>query len=61
MERNHSIYQDRLVKELRLAEVNSIEAANQFLQNDYCDQLNERFAVVPRSQVISTAQLKDMT
>jgi transposase len=51
VERNHGIYQDRLVKELRLAQINTIEAANQFLQNDYCDQLNERFAVAPRSQV----------
>ena len=51
VERNHGIYQDRLVKELRLAEINTIEAANQFLQNDFCDQLNERFAVTPRSEV----------
>lgn len=51
VERNHGIYQDRLVKELRLAEINSIDAANEFLQNDYCDQLNERFAVAPRSEV----------
>ena len=28
-----------------------IEAGNHFLQNDYCDQLNERFAVAPRSEV----------
>src|SRR5215470_12013886 len=51
VERNHGIYQDRLVKELRLAEINTIEAANEFLQNDYCDQLNERFAVAPRSEI----------
>ena len=51
VERNHGIYQDRLVKELRLAEINTIEAANEFLQNDYCDQLNEKFAVAPRSAV----------
>lgn len=51
VERNHGIYQDRLVKELRLAEINTIAAANEFLQNDYCDQLNERFAVAPRSEV----------
>ena len=34
-----------------MAEINTIAAANQFLQNDYCDQLNERFAVAPRSEV----------
>lgn len=51
VERNHGIYQDRLVKELRLAQINTIDAGNQFLQNDYCDQLNERFALAPRSEV----------
>jgi len=51
VERNHGTYQDRLVKELRLAEISTIEAGNQFLQNDYCDQLNEKFAVSPRSAV----------
>ena len=34
-----------------MAEINTIETANQFLQNDFCDQLNERFAVTPRSEV----------
>jgi hypothetical protein len=51
VERNHGIYQDRLVKELRLAQIDTIEAGNQFLQNNYCDQLNEKFAVAPRSEV----------
>jgi hypothetical protein len=51
VERNHGVYQDRLVKELRLAEISTIEAGNQFLQNEYCDQLNEKFAVSPRSAV----------
>ena len=51
VERNHGVYQDRLVKELRLAEISTIEAGNQFLQNEYCDHLNEKFAVSPRSAV----------
>jgi transposase len=51
VERNHGTYQDRLVKELRLAEINTLEAANEFLQNGYCDQLNKKFAVAPRSAV----------
>ena len=51
VERNHGVYQDRLVKELRLAAISTIDAGNQFLQNDYCDQLNERFAVAPRSAI----------
>ena len=51
VERNHGIYQDRLVKELRLAELSTIAAGNEFLQNGFCEQLNERFAVTPRSEV----------
>src|SRR6476620_1367053 len=51
VERNHGTYQDRLVKELRLAEISTIAAGNEFLQQDYCAQLNEKFAVAPRSAV----------
>lgn len=50
VERHHGIYQDRLVKELRLAGISSIEAANQLLQGGYCAQLNEKFAVAPRAR-----------
>jgi len=50
VERNHGTYQDRLVKELRLAEISTIEAGNQFLQASYCDQINQKFAVTPRAQ-----------
>lgn len=51
VERNHGIYQDRLVKEFRLAEINTIAAGNEFLHHGYCAQLNEKFAVAPRSEV----------
>src|ERR1051325_11095565 len=51
VERNHGIYQDRLVKELRLAGINTIGAANEFLAAGYCEQLNQKFAVAPRSSV----------
>ena len=50
VERNHGTYQDRLVKELRLAEISTIAAGNQFLQSSYCDQINEKFAVAPRAR-----------
>jgi hypothetical protein len=33
VERNHGVYQDRFVKELRLAGISSIQQANQFLQS----------------------------
>jgi hypothetical protein len=51
VERNHGTYQDRLVKELRLAGISTIAAGNEFLHHGYCEQLNQRFAVAPRSAV----------
>jgi transposase len=51
VERNHGIYQDRLVKELRLAGINTIAATNEFLAAGFCEQLNRKFAVAPRSPV----------
>src|ERR1051325_5627471 len=49
VERSHGTYQDRLVKELRLAEVNTITAANELLAGGYGEQLSEKFTVAPRS------------
>jgi transposase len=43
VERAHHTLQDRLVKELRLAGINTIEAANVFLAN-FVDDYNSRFA-----------------
>jgi transposase len=51
VERNHGTYQDRLVKELRLGEISTIAAGNQFLQQGYCAELNQKFAVAARSEV----------
>jgi hypothetical protein len=50
VERSHGTYQDRLVKELRLAESNTIAAANELLDSGYGEQLSEKFAVAPRSK-----------
>jgi hypothetical protein len=44
VERNHGVYQDRFVKELRLAVISSIQEANQFLQSTYLPAINSRFA-----------------
>jgi transposase len=44
VERNHGVYQDRFVKELRLAGISSIQAANEFLQSTYLPDVNARFA-----------------
>jgi transposase len=44
VERSHGVYQDRFVKELRLAGIHTFEAANQFLQSTYLPAINARFA-----------------
>jgi transposase len=48
VERKHWVYQDRWVKELRLAGIRDIEGANQSLRG-FTESLNARFAVEPRS------------
>jgi len=48
VERSHGTYQDRLVKELRLAEIETIAEANQLLPR-FADELNQKFAVEPRA------------
>jgi hypothetical protein len=47
VERNNKTQQDRLVKELRLKGINTIEKANQFLHNEYWDIFNQKFSVEP--------------
>jgi transposase len=44
VERNHGVYQDRFVKELRLAGISSIEEANTFLRKTYLPKINRKFA-----------------
>lgn len=44
VERSFGTDQDRLVKELRLAKVNTMQAANEFLEKQYWPEWNERFA-----------------
>ena len=48
VERSHGTYQDRLVKELRLKEISTIELANQFLAGEFTERLNDKFAIEPR-------------
>jgi hypothetical protein len=49
VERKNGVYQDRLVKELRLEEVNTIEEGNRVLAGGFLEDLNKRFAVEPRN------------
>jgi transposase len=49
VERVNETLQDRLVKELRLSEISTIDAANAFVP-EYIADFNRRFAVQPRSK-----------
>jgi len=51
VERRNGLLQDRLVKELRLAGISDIEAANAFLTKTFLPRLNTKFHVEPRSAV----------
>jgi transposase len=44
IERSFRTAQDRLVKQLRLAKISTMEAANAFLEKEYWPEWNERFA-----------------
>jgi hypothetical protein len=49
VERSFDTHQDRLVKELRLANIDDMAAGNVFLRDVYIDDHNARFAVDPAS------------
>lgn len=49
VERLFQTLQDRLVKEMRLAHINTIEEANIFLKDTFIPWFNSRFAVMPKS------------
>jgi hypothetical protein len=51
VERGFGTHQDRLVKELRLAGISTIEQANQFLWKVYIPDHNRRYAVDPAEPV----------
>jgi len=42
VERNHGTHQDRLIKKLRRKQIDSHEAANQYLEQEYLPQHNQR-------------------
>lgn len=51
VERSHRIYQDRLVKEMRLENISTIEDANRLLEGGYMDELNRKFTHQAASDV----------
>jgi hypothetical protein len=50
VERNHGVDQDRLIKELRLENICTIEDANKFLSETYLPKMNGKFSRPPRSK-----------
>lgn len=50
VERKNRTFQDRLPKELRLAGISTIEAANRFLDETFLPELNRRDAVAARDK-----------
>jgi transposase len=61
VERNHAVYQDRFVKELRLAGISSIAQANRFLAESYLPAANARFARWPAKPEDAHVPLLDST
>lgn len=49
VERRNGVFQDRLVKEMRLLGIDNISAANVYLENDFLPRLNQRFTLPPAS------------
>lgn len=47
VERSHGIHQDRLIKKMRRKTIDTFEAANQYLQEEYLPEHNQRFARAP--------------
>ena len=48
VERRHGRFQDRLVEEMRLRGISSIEAANAYLEGPFLKMINERYTVKAR-------------
>lgn len=48
VERRNRVFQDRLVKEMRLRKIRDIAAANVLLDGKFLKELNDRYAIEPR-------------
>ena len=61
-ERNFGTWQGRLPQELRLAGIDTVEAANQFLREHYVAEFNRRFQVPPaqRGSAFAACRHKDL-
>ena len=66
VEKMNGTLQRRLVKEMRLAKINTIQEANMFLNEVFIPKLNQQFAVIPKKhsdlhQKLSTDKLTELT
>lgn len=50
VERRNAVFQDRLVKAMRLEKINGIEQANKYLEQEFLAELNHRFTVKAREK-----------
>jgi len=50
VERRNAVFQDRLVKALRLKGIDDLAAANAFLENEFLEELNAKFCVAAREK-----------
>jgi transposase len=51
VERRHGVFQDRLVKALRLLGISDLDSANAYLEKTFLADLNERFTVVAKERL----------
>jgi len=51
VERRHGLFQDRLVKEMRLLSIRTIEAANDYLDGTFLPLINGRYTVKPHDPI----------
>ena len=47
VERKNGVLQDRLIKEMRLKKISSIEEANRYLEEEFIEKHNKRFGKDP--------------
>jgi len=45
VERRNGVFQDRLIKAMRLEGISTLEAANRYLEKVFLPELNRRFVV----------------
>lgn len=50
VERSHAVYQDRFVKELKLRGIKTLSEANKLLDDEFIDELNQKFAKVAANE-----------